>query len=107
MKDHPIATLCYYLVAAKAIYEREGTVRQRSLNVLVESVTPHITRKGLSAINQSVFRRVEAENAVTADQVKDIVILNIVPLGMMTPEEFHGPAMETSEEAEVAQEATP
>lgn len=81
---------CFYMVSAVVMYERDGELKQRTLNVLAETDFPRIEKANLSAINQAIVRRVHAENNVNPEQVKDVVLLNMFLLGQMTPEEFHG-----------------
>lgn len=81
---------CFFIVAALAIYEKDGAPKQRTLNVLAETQHINITKKGLADIQQTVMQRLSAENAVQPDQIKDIVIMGISLLGVMSSEVFHG-----------------
>jgi len=81
---------CFFMASALAIYEREGALKQRHLNVLLQSDTPQLTRKDLGTMNRTVLQRLQAENEVSPDMVKDVVFMSISPLGMMPPSVFHG-----------------
>jgi len=88
----------YYMAAALAIYERDEQIKQRHLNVLLESEVPQITRNTLQVLNRQVLDRLNQENEVTPDMVKDVVFLNINMLGRMSPEDFHGSPVDESTE---------
>ena len=81
---------CYFIVSALAIYDKDEAIKQRSLNVLVETEHANITKQGLADIQTKVMQRLQAENNVSPDQLRDIVIQNISMLGMMSAEQFHG-----------------
>lgn len=79
----------FFLVAALVIYEKDGAQKQRHLNVLAEMDQPNVTKQCLADIQRSVLQRLNAENNVTPDMVRDIVLLNISLLGLMPPNTFH------------------
>lgn len=79
----------FSIVAVMAVYEREGQGKQRYLNVLAELDSVHITKKALSQIHISAVHRVTEENKISPEEIKDIVILGISPLGIMTKDEFY------------------
>lgn len=83
-------TACFFMAAVLAIYEKEGAQKQRHLNVLIETDMVDITKEALGGIQRGAMQRMAAENAVTPEQIKDIVILGITFLGRMDPEVFHG-----------------
>jgi hypothetical protein len=88
----PEQTACFFMVAVLALYEREGSMKERHLNVLIETASPNLTRTTLGDIQKAAFRRINTENGITPDNVKDMVILNINMLGVMPPSLFHGSA---------------
>jgi len=79
----------FFMATALAIYQTDDGIKQRHVNVLLECVTPQLAKKELQQISRSVIARINAENKVAPDQVKDIIMMNILPLGHMSPEEFH------------------
>ena len=80
----------FFMVAALVTYLREETLKQRHLNVLMQSGNLVLTKNDLNEINRSAIARVTTENVVEADAIKDVVILNVSFLGAMPPSEFHG-----------------
>lgn len=84
----------FFMAAALCIYGKVEndveTIRQRHINVLLEADTPQLRKADLNTMHRSAMQRLNAENGVTPDQIKDIVILNISLLGAMPPELFHG-----------------
>ena len=91
----PTTSNYYFIVSALVIYERDGENKQRPLNVLTEMDQPNITKADLGSIQRTVTQRINSENGVTPDQVKDVVILNICLLGLMDPKVFHAEPNET------------
>jgi len=94
---------CYFIATALCIYVKEDdgetAIKQRHLNVLLESDTAAITKSQLNTLHRSAMQRLNAENGVTPDQIKDIVIMNVSYLGQMLPEQFHeNPAPEPDSE---------
>lgn len=98
----------HFLVTALAIYERDGVQKQRHLNIHAANENAFLNRASLSAINVAIVDRLTRENAVDPSQIKDVVILNISYLGVMTDEEFSTAPAPTEETVEQpAPEATP
>lgn len=79
---------CFFMIAAHAVFNHE-TLTERTLNVLIETSSAHITKSDLAQIHQSVMRRLKAENGVSPEQIEEIVILSLNLLGVMPPEVFH------------------
>lgn len=98
--------LSHFLVAALAIYERDGVHKQRHLNIHAETEEPFINRAALSNINLAIVNRIAYENGVEQGQVKDVVILGISFLGVMTEDEFNAPPNQEEPAVEGAEEAT-
>lgn len=90
MRRNPNPNPCFFLAAVTAFYVKEDQQKQRTFNVLVELPVPIITKDRLGWIQKQAMARMQAENGVTPDLMRDIVILNISPLGSMPPEIFHG-----------------
>lgn len=87
-KENNIAV--FYMAAALAIYERDGTQKQRHLNVLIQTDNLNLTKADLGTMNRTVLQRLQTENNVSPDMVRDVVFLGISLLGAMPPETFHG-----------------
>lgn len=87
--DTPKST-CHFLAAAVAFYEREGSMRERHLNVLLETNNAEINKSDLGEITTGAMQRVITENGVAPTDIKDVVILNISMLGIMPSAVFHG-----------------
>jgi hypothetical protein len=87
--NKPTAT-CHFMATALAIYDRDGANKQRHVNVLIETANPNLTKADLGQITSAVLARVKAENDVLPKDIKDVVILNIVLLGVMPADVFHG-----------------
>ena len=78
----------YHCVTVLAMYHKEEKDRQRHLNVMVQTPAKKITQQTLQQVNRATMERVEKENGVTPDMMRDIVIMNISCLGGMTHQEF-------------------
>jgi hypothetical protein len=84
----------FFMATVLATYVRQvedaEVPKQRTLNVLLQAESPNITKNELNVLNRSAISRMCQEHEITPDAVRDVVFLNITPLGMMTPEQFHG-----------------
>lgn len=78
----------FHLVAAQAIYSKDDQLKQRTVNIMLITASPNILRDDLDKANQGVMARLNKENDVTPDQLRDIVLLNIFPLAYTTQEDF-------------------
>jgi len=78
----------YHLATLKMVYLKDEAVRERTINILMETPTLDIGKRHLSQMQKAGMQRIKAENDVDPDMVKDAVILNISTMGYMTPEEF-------------------
>ena len=88
----PTQKVAFFMGTVLAIYvDAEENQKQRHINVLVESESVSISRKDLDTLSKGAMSRLEAENSISPNQIKDIVFLGIAPLGLMTKEEFYGP----------------
>lgn len=79
----------FHIGAVLVYYLKDGATKQRHLNVLMETTDGNITKEHLNKINLLSLSRLKAENDVNQEQVVDLVILNIAPLGLMTDATFH------------------
>lgn len=98
--------MCFFLAAVVVFYRKEDRDMRRHMNVLLEVDSPHLTKSDLGEVHHSSLVRIKAENDVNPDQVQDIVILNLSPLGMMPSAVFHA-APDEIEDAEVVLEDSP
>lgn len=78
------------MVAALAIYDdAEGNLKQRHVNVMLETANVNIKRRDLDQINHGVISRLKAENNVDPDKLKDIVILSVNRLAFISSKDFY------------------
>ena len=95
MKDQPTPPneegqlKIFFTIAGLITYERDEKIKQRHLNVLLEQDSPNMTQATLKNVYKAALDRVQKENQVSPDMVKDFVILGVSLLGQMTREEFH------------------
>ena len=89
-QDQSGQTQAFFMAAMLLMYERDGALKQRHMNILFASPNGQITREGLSGIQASALQRLHVENGVEPDQVKDVVFLNIFYLTTAIPEVFLG-----------------
>lgn len=87
----------FHLVAALAIYTKDGAAKQRHVNIMLETASPHVVRKDLDQVNQGVLSRVNTENDVQPEDLKDIVILNICRLAVTDRDTFYGFSMDEAQ----------
>lgn len=81
----------YIIAAVKVIYIRNGSVKERTVNVLLDLLVPFITRQTLNDVNKAAAGRVMEEGNIKDEDIRGVVILNISSLGEMTPEQFRSP----------------
>lgn len=81
----------YIIAAVKVIYVRDGAVKERTVNVLLDLLVPFITRQTLNDVNKAAAGRVMEEGNVKDEDIRGAVIMNISSLGEMTPEQFRNP----------------
>lgn len=82
----------FFMAAMIVYYEREGSLKTRHMNMLLQlPAGAQLNKTVLASLNQKAVARITAENAVALDEVRDLVFLGISFLGIMTEEEFHGP----------------
>jgi len=87
----PANVSTFHLVSVLAYYKREEVLKERHLNVLLETpYPPNLTKDSLSQIQHQAIARLGAENGVEVPDIQDIVILNISVLGVMDPATFRG-----------------
>lgn len=80
----------FYLAAATVYYERDGFMKERTLNAALSLPSKTVTNYGLQNVQKAVILRVCEENKVDREQIKDVVLLNLNYLGHMTLKEFNG-----------------
>jgi len=78
----------YHLATLKMVYLKDEAVKERTINILMETPTMDIGKRHLSQMQKAGMQRINAENGVDPDMVKDAIILSICTMGYMTPEEF-------------------
>jgi hypothetical protein len=81
---------CHFMAAVVAFYERDKSVKERHMNVLLETPSANLTKDHLGQIQRSALTRLHAENNVDPKTVQDVVILNVCLLGVMPAHVFHG-----------------
>ena len=81
----------YIIAAVKVIYVRNGAVKERTVNVLLDLLVPYITQQTLNDMNKAAAGRVMEEGNVKAEDIRGAVVMNISSLGEMTPEQFRNP----------------
>lgn len=97
----------FFIAAVRVAYQRDGKLKERSVNILLDLIVPHITQQTLTDINRAAANRIVEDMKVEFDSIQDIVIQGISSLGMMTPDEFRAPTeniTEREETSEVPQE---
>lgn len=89
----PEARLFYYLVAGKVVFTSGEDVNAVEINAVVTSKTQSIPVRGIAKAQQALHGQFIARMGEEAAKivVRDIVILNMLPLGKMTAVEFHAP----------------
>lgn len=79
----------FHLCAVQLVFTRDDAAEVRHMNLVIET-DGSVTRDHLNQIHKSAVERLCDETGITPAAVKDVVILNISPLGMMTKEFFLG-----------------
>ena len=103
MTEQP--SLCHFIAATIAFYERDGGIQQRHMNVLLETPTAQVTKEHLSEIQRGSLASLHAENGVEPKDVQDVVIVGgPTLLGVMPQHVFHGTEA-PAEPAEAEQKA--
>lgn len=78
------------------IYETvEFTNHQRTMNIVIESNVKRITYADINRARQACLGRLEQENNITPENVRDVVFVNISHLGLMSQTEFQGTPKES------------
>lgn len=81
--------LHFYMIAAvKVLFVRGGANKERTVNVLMDLMVPYVSQQTLNDINKAAAGRVMKENNVKAEDIRGAIIMNISPLGEMTPSTF-------------------
>lgn len=81
----------FIIATVKVIYVRNGAVKERTVNVLLDLLVPYITQQTLNDMNKAAAGRVMEEGNIKAEDIRGAVIMNISSLGEMTPEQFRSP----------------
>jgi hypothetical protein len=82
--------LHYFMVAGNVIYREDDDVQSIMANAVITTdvnlINVHALGKAQQALQASLFRKMgEPKNVV------DVVLLGIIPLGRMSPQEFNAP----------------
>lgn len=81
----------YFIAAVKIVYTRNGANKERTVNVLLDLLVPYITQQTLHDLNKAAAGRVMEEGNIKAEDILGAVVMNISPLGEMTPTQFRNP----------------
>ena len=89
----------FFMAAVKVVFVREDKAREKTVNVLMDLGEPNIVRKTINDINRSAMKRVISETGITAEDIRDSIILNVWPMAACTATYFHeaAPINEDSE----------
>lgn len=85
----------YFIAAVKVVYIREGKLKERTVNVLMDLIVPYINQNTMNDINRAACGRVMGENKVNGEDIREAVIMSISLLGQMTPTEFRQTPIES------------
>lgn len=85
----PEQPMFFFMIAAQVSFIKDNAPRQRYMNIMLELGDPAITKQVLNHAHHTALSRMHNESEVPAEDVKDVVFLNISLLGHMTPTEFH------------------
>ncbi len=91
LADNQPSPSYFHLVAAIAIYQtgKDEGPKQRHVNVMLETSSPNIMRSDLDQVNQGVMTRLNVENNVQPEEMRDIVLLNISRLAIASSKDFY------------------
>lgn len=96
----------FNLVAAMAVFTKDGEAKTRFVNIMLETDSPNIRRPDLDQANHGILSRLVTENGIEADDLQDIVILGITRLGHMPQPTFYGISAEELAELQAQQMST-
>lgn len=85
----------YFMPCCTVVYEREGSVKQRMMNVVVQLTEKEFSYPAINQARAGCIQRVQMEMDVKPEEVKDFMIHSINPLGFMSQPEFEGQAPKT------------
>lgn len=86
----------YFMPSCTVIYERDGQTKQRTMNVVVQVSDKEFNYPALNQARMGCLQRVNMENNVKQEDVKDFILNSINPMGFMSQDEFEGKAPRTS-----------
>lgn len=85
------ATPLYHaLVTLLVFFKKDEAVNQRHFNATLATAGTTIRRVDIDALIQNIIKRAADTMKIQADDVVDVIILNISPIGHMTQNEFTG-----------------
>lgn len=80
----------HFLIAALVIYAKDGTAKQRYMNMVLHQPSKNIRASTLDTARMNILQRFITEHQLTQEDIQDLVFLTITPLGLMTQSEFTG-----------------
>jgi len=80
---HNLATLLVF-------FKKDDQVNQRHFNATLAVPAPRINREDMDTLIQSIIRRATENFKISPEDIIDVVILGISPLGVMKPSYFTG-----------------
>ena len=79
----------FYIASVEANFERDGAIRRRTMNIVLELQERKITAAALNNAQLAITQRLFEEMGVDRESTKDLVFLNISYLGHMPRRAFH------------------
>lgn len=80
----------FFIAAVEVHYRRGEDVKQRKMNVLLESASAQLLKSDLAVLNQSALQRLNAESGIAPSDVLDTIIMHVSLMAITTPTLFHG-----------------
>ncbi len=93
----PGIPLHHSLTTMLVFFKKDGTVNQRHFNATLATQAPMVRRDDIDKVIQNVIHRSSETMKIPAEDVVDVIILSISPLGLMTAAEFTGTAPDAKE----------
>jgi len=92
----------YYMVTTLVTYTREGTPKQRHMNLVLEQPKKPISMSIIDNARQGVLHRMRVEAGISPEDITMIVFLSFSYLGVMLPKDFYDmePEQQPAEGAE-------
>lgn len=81
----------YYMGTVLITYEREGSIKQKHLNLTLELPSKKINFTAMDRLRQSSFKQLQDLFQVNPEKdIRDYTLVNIMYLGLMTQDDFYG-----------------